>query len=98
MKKPWLAGLLNIVPGVGYLYVGVRKTFSYLLLLSLAIAILECFIYSEVWDWYSSAPITWLCVIYLFLFLMAFILDGYNEAKNIKSKSDRSVSKTKLQR
>ncbi len=39
-KKPWLAGILNVVlPGAGYLYNGKRKIFAYLLISSVIIGI-----------------------------------------------------------
>jgi len=28
-KNPWIAGILNIIPGLGYLYVGKREPIFY---------------------------------------------------------------------
>ncbi len=36
MKKPILAAVLNLIPGLGYLYADVRKVFAWILLVSFA--------------------------------------------------------------
>ena len=46
-KSPWLAAILNFIfPGVGYIYVGKRKIFSYLLIIGLVLSIIDL-IYNE---------------------------------------------------
>ena len=43
-KRAWLAGLLNFVlPGAGYLYLGVRKVFATILISTTVLSIIAVF-------------------------------------------------------
>ena len=55
MKKPIIAALLNIIPGVGYLYLGVRKPFAFIVLLSSLSSLLVDFQHVDLWIFVSSA-------------------------------------------
>ena len=43
MKNKWLAAGLNIFPGLGYLYAGIRTPFALLLLLAIPLYIVSIF-------------------------------------------------------
>jgi len=75
-KNPWIAAILNIIPGLGYLYLGKRKVFSYLLLSFFLIGILDSFLNpgGEI----PNTPLFWFAMIIVFL---AFMYDAFNEAK-----------------
>jgi len=75
-KNPWIAGILNIIPGLGYLYLGKRKVFAGLLLLSLLIGFIDGFL-----NPWPEIPITLLLLIEIALLLFAFMYDAYQEAK-----------------
>ncbi len=77
-KKPWLAGLLNVIPPLGYLYLGKRKGFSYLLILSWIFLILDAIVNTEV----LKSPMTVLGTIGTVFAFSAFIYDAYFMAKN----------------
>lgn len=87
MKKPILAAVFNaIAPGIGYLYVGVRKKFAVLLVIGVIISGLtlldsqspdyfanEEVAYISPWEWASIA-----------ILAIAFGYDAYTEAKALK--------------
>lgn len=83
-RKPWLAALLNIFYGVGYLYNGKRKVFAWFLFIGMCL-IIGGTIYSgykgvpspklNIYDWMGSIFITF-----------AFMYDAYKEAKSINEK------------
>ncbi|MCL5410826.1 MAG: hypothetical protein M1324_03145 [Patescibacteria group bacterium] len=77
-KRPWLAIVLNIIlPGLGYLYVGRRKVFGYLLTISSITS----------WIWFPTKDFIPLIIhspminIGLILVTVAFAYDAYIEAK-----------------
>jgi len=80
-KKPWLAALLNVIwSGLGYLYVGKRKLFGVLLILS---EILACV-------WLFTDPVAWQVMENIWVglaaipFVIGLAVDAYNDAKNKK--------------
>ncbi|MDO8481223.1 MAG: hypothetical protein Q7S65_05440 [Nanoarchaeota archaeon] len=79
-KSPWAAAILNVlILGAGYLYVGKRKTFAYLLLAGQ----LLCFVGWYVLGW--AALTTRSSNLYILLASLvlnfAFAYDAYHEAK-----------------
>jgi hypothetical protein len=81
-KKPWLAASLNLLPGLGYLYLGTRKTFSYLLLAASALFLADYMSSEEIRQWWDSEPFTiWTYLMYTAA-TVAFIYDAYSEAKS----------------
>src|SRR3989344_7623691 len=76
-KNPWIAGILNIIPGLGYLYLGKRKVFAGLLLLSLLITIMDKIF--NPWPDMSTTLFYW---IEGTLILSAFFYDAFMETKN----------------
>jgi hypothetical protein len=83
-KIPLVAGALNIIPGLGYLYAGVRRPFTGMLLLGAAITVVGTVVSSDfanstsdgtVWDNAVTA-----------VFLLAFMVDAYLETA---TRSDR---------
>lgn len=75
-KNPIIAALLNIIPGLGYLYLGQRIEFALLLILNFLFTIpilgdLQSInVSQEVWWWLSSVS-----------FIVAFPVDAYLLAK-----------------
>ncbi len=89
-KEPGIAGALNIIPGVGYLYVGTRKTFAALLLISTALTIFSLFdpLAMEYVNESAEAEMNiWTIagLLALPLFMAAFIVDAYQEAKRVNA-------------
>jgi hypothetical protein len=96
MKKPILATLLNIaLPGTGYLYLGVRRTFGSLLLLSFLIScgilldaqspssfLNDAIPYISPWEWISLTLLT-----------IALGYDAYSEAKLKNAQTSKSIDK-----
>lgn len=84
MKKPWLAALLNTIPGVGYLYLRTKTPFALMLLASQIPGIILSFDPTMVayGSYIASLPLAWFCI---GLSIAAFIWDGYTEAKRINS-------------
>ncbi len=79
-KRPWLAALLNFLfPSLGYFYLGRRKPFAYILLISFLFAIIDKYLLKNAsFQGYSS-----LGLISGFLILFAFSIDAYLEANAI---------------
>jgi len=75
-KSAGLAAFLNVIlPGIGYLYLGKRKTFGIVVLIGYALGWLSTFIFGAVED--ADA-------LYYFsnlLLIVAFGIDGYSQAK-----------------
>lgn len=83
MKRPWLAALLNVVlSGLGYIYVGKRKTFGILLMISELISLIALSLNYEAAVEFASNP--WILVSGVFM-IVALAIDAYNEAKGISS-------------
>lgn len=81
-KKPWLAGLLNLIPGLGYLYLGTRKVFASLLLATLALMLIDYVAFEEVAKWWDSEPYTVVTILTYTTATVAFVYDAYSEAKS----------------
>jgi len=75
-KNPWVAAILNIIPGPGYLYLGKRKVFSYLLLSAILIGVTD-----RLLNPWPDMPNTPLSLIGTILFVFAFMYDAFIEAK-----------------
>jgi len=89
-KNPWLAGILNIIPGLGYLYLGKRRVFSYLLLLIFLMGIIDGFINPN--QKIPNTPIFWTSLI---IVLFAFMYDAFNEARRVANKKIKQLNKKK---
>jgi hypothetical protein len=84
MKNKWVAALLNILPGLGYLYLGVRTNFAAILLLLLPAAIFAGTLDPTL----SSGPNTgfsWGTILILAVPMIAFMVDGYSEANRVNA-------------
>ena len=84
MKNPALATVLNIIPGLGYVYIGGQKRlFGVALLVGLVtsgISALDPLLYSEEY-WNSGFRIwDWLALASMLLFVGGFMYDGYLSA------------------
>jgi hypothetical protein len=80
-KKPWLAALLNFfLYGAGYVYLGKKKGFGLALILAwILVRIGEIAIYLT-----GLVFERWLVLFAgLFVFMLIFAYDGYQEAKNM---------------
>ena len=93
MKNPRLAAGLNIIPGIGYIYVDAKSFFGWMLLLS---GLLSCVMFFDpAYMEYLKAPLPGYVAIIgtlaLLLLLAAFVIDGYERAVA----HNASVKKTK---
>lgn len=81
-KKPWLAATLNIVPGLGYLYLGKRIFFSMLLVIGLVIGLIAVFYNPAMVEHFYGDLNAWdlLAFAGLAVFISAFVWDAYNVA------------------
>jgi len=82
-KNPWIAAFLNLIfPGIGYLYIGKRKWFAYILIAAMVSGIIADIEYI---DLNRTDLITLLLSGFLWFF--AFAYDAYAEAKLMNKKS-----------
>lgn len=85
MKNKWLAAFLNILPGAGYLYLGVRIPFAVILLLMLPVVIFagiaDPALSSPSSD--SSSGFSWGVILILLTPAIAFVVDAFNEAGRV---------------
>lgn len=92
MKNPTIATLLNVIPGLGYIYLGTKRTFGVLVLAGVVLS----FAYSleprwvEYWnEYYTAHPqgTAWdiLGVCSVMIFVVAFMFDAYKEAMRINA-------------
>jgi hypothetical protein len=84
MKKPWLAALLNVIPGVGYLYLNIKRVFAWMILASLLASVLDSF--DPALANYDPGPTTPWFVLSVILLWGAFVVDGYFEAVRANAK------------
>jgi membrane-bound ClpP family serine protease len=95
MKNPTIATILNIIPGLGYLYVGgKKKIFGVLLLVGMVSSIISSFdpslsVYSE--EAMSAEFTLWsmLGLASLVLLVAAFMYDGYTTALESNARSSK---------
>lgn len=82
MKNPTIATLLNIIPGLGYLYVGRRVAFGVMILISNIVAIIASSLNPSLQEYYAADLNfwDWLGLLGLFLIIIAFMYDGYHDA------------------
>jgi hypothetical protein len=87
MKNPWIAGGLNLIPGLGYLYVGVRTVFAGLLLGGVVAMFVAGFdpALSDVNAVSESTPFSPWEVLGMVLLGASFIVDGYKEAIRVNA-------------
>lgn len=103
MKNPVVAALLNIIPGLGYIYVGRRKAFGIIIIIFLIIAVTA----QEAYDRHLlvnlgeeaiSVPIDseigklgTLAVSMLPILIGAFMYDAYQDARRLNSEKAKAV-------
>lgn len=84
MKNPTIATLLNIIPGLGYIYIGgKRRIFGFILISSLITGTIPAFDPSlyEGLDPYAAATLWEIFgLISIVLGVVAFMYDGYTSA------------------
>lgn len=86
-KKPGIAAVLNLVPGLGYLYLGTRRIFAILLLASIVLMVAIPYLDPRMGEYTPSEPSLWdgLAFLSLVAFLAAFVVDAYLEAKRVNA-------------
>jgi hypothetical protein len=83
-KKPIIAGILNFVfPGLGYLYIGTRKTFAIILMVGMIIGMVGDISYVDLVNLEKTSKVVLFMTAFLWFF--AFGYDAYTEARSIKS-------------
>lgn len=87
MKEPITAALLNIIPGMGYIYLGKRKPLGWLLFASFVAQMADMFVPND-----NPFMLTPLLIISSLLIQTAIIVDAYLMAKEIARK--KSISDT----
>lgn len=90
MKKPWLAVVLNLIPGLGYLYLNTRKVFAWLLLAYMVACIASAI---ELWD--IEVPFVAWDFLAMIAYTAAFLFDAYFEAKRINAVVEPEAPKAK---
>jgi hypothetical protein len=81
MKNKWLAAVLNIVPGLGYLYAGVRAPFAVLLLTVWPLFILSGFMMPiEDYEAMEEIPYRVWDFLPMICIVAAFVVDAFSEA------------------
>ena len=91
MKNKWLAAILNILPGLGYLYLGVRTNFAAILLLLLPTVIFA----GSLDPTLSSGPdtgLSWGTILILAIPMIAFMVDAYSEANRVNAAQSNQPS------
>lgn len=100
-KSPAIAALLNIIPGLGYLFIGRRKLLGVALIGFSTVSVLSQMMYdSFLYDRFSEEElaiptssglgITYSIAILMLLGLVAaFMYDAYNDAKSFNSKQSK---------
>lgn len=100
MKNAWLAGLLNLFPGLGYLYIGGnRLVFGIMLILFWPVAIIGSIIQvafqpnllsnttsTDTASTAAMAPIPVGVVLAFILFWISFAVDAYIEAQRLNQR------------
>lgn len=87
-KNPKLAAFLNIVPGLGYIYLGKRIAFAITLIVAGIVTIIAS-AYNPLLQPYYDAPLNnWdhLTGLGTIAMIVAFMYDAYTEAIPLKSK------------
>ncbi|MET1033063.1 MAG: hypothetical protein ABWX94_01025 [Candidatus Saccharimonadales bacterium] len=88
MKNKWLAGFLNIVPGLGYLYAGTRTPFALLLLAFWPVLIISLFLVAPLPadSYYAEVPMGFWDFAPFLVVPIAFMTDAFNEVAESKTK------------
>lgn len=87
MKKPWLASLLNVIPGLGYIYLNRKRAFAWWLIVSDVFGLISMFSPTT----YGGADATltlWDLAAILggILLIVAFMVDVHAEAQKLNAK------------
>ena len=76
-RRPWLAGVLNLLfPGLGYIYIGKRKLFGILLIITGILILIDLNLFDTAM---FQSPIALIVGI---IGQFAFAYDAYNDAKS----------------
>jgi hypothetical protein len=94
-KEPGIAAALNLIPGLGYLYVNKKRTLGWILLGAVILLIISYF--DPSWNEYidTSTSEEWriwdtISTLSSILFVVAFVVDGYQEAKKYNARIAKS--------
>lgn len=91
MKNKWLAAFLNLIPGLGYLYVGTRTIFALLLLLPWPLFVMGTLIDSG----WSGTDAPWRAMDWIMVAAAEapFVVDAYMEAQRVgRKKRSKAIS------
>ncbi|HEV2403355.1 MAG TPA: hypothetical protein VGS08_04090 [Candidatus Saccharimonadales bacterium] len=99
MKKPWLAALLNVVSGLGYIYLNFKRPLGWLVLASTLLGFASQFDTSSTYTAWLNSPYLvwdWLSLASFLMLWIAFIIDGFMEAKRMNSQDNSKSSKVEI--
>ena len=91
MKNPTVATLLNVIPGLGYLYLGRKKPFAILLLAATTLNLFAVIFYPITAEYQGMSPTVWdwAVMITFVLFEAAFMYDAHHEAMLAQKEASR---------
>jgi hypothetical protein len=93
MKNKWLASVLNVLPGLGYLYVGTRTPFAVLLLAYWVVAIAGGMIDPTWADLGSDIPSRGWDAVMIAATFLPFVVDAYFEAIRVNKEVSKATKK-----
>jgi hypothetical protein len=89
-KSKWLAAILNLIPGVGYLYVGTRVVFGVLLMV-LWLSFVVDGIMAPISSDSADVPFVVWDLLPLLAFEAAFAVDAFIEADRFNKSLDKQT-------
>src|SRR6266571_6685632 len=88
MKNKWLAAALNLIPGIGYIYLGETRIVFGVMLLLFWVAYIAAFMLDPMPG--GSVPFTPWDALVILMFEAAFVTDAFIEAKRFNATQGKS--------
>jgi len=95
MKNKWLAAALNLIVGLGYIYLGgIRRVFGIMMLVSWVSIMLASIAFSP----YSTDSVSTSTLVLgwftIFMFVLPFVVDAFLEAQRINKERAKGLQRT----
>lgn len=97
MKNPTITTLLNIIPGVGYFYVGRKRVFALLVIIGTVLTSVASYLNPLMEQYYNSMTYgawDWVALLGTLSIVAAFMYDGYRETIIHNSQLSKKSLKT----